>query len=164
MNPFADVPADAWYADSVNSLQEQGILTGRSETSFAPDAPITRAEFVTICTRFDTYAAVDTVNGFSDVSASHWAYAYINYAVHEKWITGYDDGTFRPDDYITRAEAVQVVNRVLSRHADADSVASYRGDLEPFSDLSDRHWAYFEILEAAIRHDYILNDRQEIWQ
>lgn len=164
VNPFADVPADAWYADSVNSLQEQGILTGRSETSFAPDAPITRAEFVTICTRFDTYAAVDTVNGFSDVSASHWAYAYINYAVHEKWITGYDDGTFRPDDYITRAEAVQVVNRVLSRHADADSVASYRGDLEPFSDLSDRHWAYFEILEAAIRHDYILNDRQEIWQ
>ncbi len=163
-SPFTDVPADAWYADSVISLQEQGILTGRSETIFAPDAPITRAEFVTICTRFDTYAAVDTVNDFSDVSASHWAYAYINYAVHEKWITGYDDGTFRPDDYITRAEAVQVVNRVLGRHADIDSVASYHGDLEPFSDLSDRHWAYFEILEAAIQHNYNLNGKQEIWQ
>ena len=96
------------YADAINYLQQYDIIIGRDATHFQPEAPITRAEFVTICTRFDTFVTVDTVNDFSDVSASHWAYAFINYAVHEKWITGYEDNTFRPDASITRAEAVQV--------------------------------------------------------
>lgn len=162
--PFTDVPDQAWYAQSVNSLQQYGILTGRSETVFDPDAPITRAEFVTICTRFDTYAAVDTVNDFTDVSVGHWAYAYINYAVHEKWINGYSDNTFRPDALITRAEAVQVVNRVLARRADTDYIDQHTHTLNEYSDLPSTYWAYYEILEASLEHKYTLAENQEQWQ
>lgn len=161
---FDDVKADAWYGDSVQYLQEFGIIVGRDGTHFAPDEAITRAEFVTICTRFDAYTAVDTINDFADVSASHWAYAYINYAVHEKWITGYEDNTFRPDDMITRAEAVCVVNRVLDRSADEAYIAEHGDTLASFSDLTDAHWAYQDIMEAAVAHDCVIGEAGEEWK
>lgn len=161
---FVDVDPDAWYYDSVNYLQQYGIIVGQDETHFAPDAPITRAEFVTICTRFDAYVAVDTVNDFTDVEAKHWAYAYINYAVHEKWIEGYEDGTFRPDAPITRAEAVSVVNRVLGRSADQEYIDAHKDEMVSFPDLQTNHWAYYDIMEAALRHDCVEGEDSEQWQ
>lgn len=161
---FVDVQDGEWYYDAVTYLQSYNILEGRGENRFEPDDNITRAEFVTICTRFDAYTAVDTINEFSDVTANHWAYAYINYAVHEKWITGYEDGSFRPDNNITRAEAVRVVNNVIDRSADEEYVDENAVDMDIFPDVTTAHWAYYDIIEAAIAHDFIASDSAEEWQ
>lgn len=161
---FVDVQDGEWYYDAVTYLQSYNILEGRGENRFEPDDNITRAEFVTICTRFDAYTAVDTINEFSDVTANHWAYAYINYAVHEKWITGYEDGSFRPDNNITRAEAVRVVNNVLGRSADEEYIDENAADMDIFPDVTTAHWAYYDIIEAAIAHDFIASDSAEDWQ
>ena len=161
---FVDVQDGEWYYDAVTYLQSYNILEGRGENRFEPDDNITRAEFVTICTRFDAYTAVDTINEFGDVTANHWAYAYINYAVHEKWITGYEDGSFRPDNNITRAEAVRVVNNVLGRSADEEYIDENAADMDIFPDVTTAHWAYYDIIEAAIAHDFIASDSAEEWQ
>lgn len=160
---FVDVPQDAWYAEAVGALAEEGIIIGRDETHFAPDEMITRAEFVTICTRFDTYSETETINDFTDVEASHWAYAFINYAVHEKWIEGYDDGLFRPDNFITRAEAVCVTGRVLKRSADKDYIDAHADEMKKFTDVSDGYWAFYEIMEGAVRHNCYVGSDGEFW-
>ena len=89
---------------------------------------------------------------------------YINYAVHEKWITGYEDGSFRPDNNITRAEAVRVVNNVLGRSADEEYIDENAADMDIFPDVTTAHWAYYDIIEAAIAHDFIASDSAEEWQ
>lgn len=161
---FADVLPEDWFYDSVNYLQGYGIILGRDETHFDPNENITRAEFVTICTRFDAYNTVETVNEFTDVAASHWAYAYINYAVHAHWINGYADGSFRPDAFITRAEAVNVVNNVLDRNADEEFIDTHSDYANRFVDVSREHWAYYEIVEAAVQHRCYLDEAGEHWQ
>ena len=92
------------------------------------------------------------------------SYAYINYAVHEKWINGYDDNTFRPDNYITRAEAVTVVNRVLERQADEDYINAHQSEMRTYTDLTSEHWAYYDIMEASVNHDCTKPETGEAWQ
>ena len=86
------------------------------------------------------------------------AYPYINYAVYKKWIGGYPDGTFRPDESITRAEAVQVTNRMLERSPDKSYIDAHSELLHRFIDLAPEHWAYYEIMEAANRHNCTVED------
>ena len=112
-NVFADVVNGKWFNKAVSTMAKLGIVKGRSAETFAPDAPITRAEFAAICARFNT-KPTNTSNSFSDISG-HWAEAEIERAVAFGWIAGYPDGTFRPDTYITRAEAMTMINRVLCR-------------------------------------------------
>lgn len=159
---FSDVDSSKWYAKAVNYLASMGILTGYADGTFKPDAPITRAEFATIATRFDTLISLDGENNFKDVPDTHWAVKYINAGVAKGWINGYGDGTFKPDESITRAQVVKIVNAMLERKIDDAALAIV---VNPYTDISKNHWAYAEIIEASVPHEYTRDeDGNEIWE
>jgi len=142
---FQDVPADFWCADAVNTLATLGIVNGMTTEEFAPNKPITRAQFVAICARFAD-AAVEG-EAFTDVPESYWAYDYISTGSGHGWINGVGGGKFDPNAPITRAQAVTIVNRMLCRIADR-AVIDAVGD-QFYHDVEDTHWAWYEIGEAS---------------
>ena len=155
---FTDVVGDSWYVQAVNYLASIEILTGYPEGDFKPNAPITRAEFAAVASRFDKLAET-SVNAFPDVT-THWAKDYINSAYAKGWVSGYPDGTFKPQQNITRAEVVKVVNTMLNRKIHAEDIPA---GVKQFSDFAG-HWAYAEIVEASNAHDYSRKyDGYEIW-
>ena len=154
---YTDVPATAWYAEYVKYLDHYGIIYGRGEQRFAPDDKITRAEFTAMVVRFFEACGKDVGiqgehTGFIDMAPGHWATEYIQCAAAQGWIKGYGDGTFRAERDITRAEAVTLVNKMLGRSADTMYVTNHFHSLNTFADVSDQHWAYMEIMEAANTH------------
>ena len=110
-NDFSDVSDGQWHNKAISTMAKLGIVKGRRADRFDPDASITRAEFAAICARFNT-KPVENSGSFSDISG-HWAENEIERAAAFGWISGYPDGTFRPDARITRAEAMTMINRVL---------------------------------------------------
>ncbi|MCC8122657.1 MAG: InlB B-repeat-containing protein [Oscillospiraceae bacterium] len=157
---FSDVTQGNWYYHEVAYLTNHGILFGYEDGTFHGDAQISRAEFAAIASRFDALL-LGTDNTFSDVSESHWAVQYINSAAEKGWLTGYADGTFRPDQSISRAEAVTLINRVLDRSLTADNEPD---GLHSYIDLDRTYWAYYDIMEASHTHEYDRNDAQEeVW-
>lgn len=147
---YTDVPDGHWANTAISTMTGLGIVQGHSATTFDPSAPITRAQFAAICARFDTGKS----NGsrtFSDIEG-HWAKAYIERAAELGWISGFQDGTFRPDAYITRAQAVTMINRMLNRLPEDPS------DLLPgmnvWPDCRPGDWFYLAIQEATNSHDY----------
>jgi len=141
---FKDVPAEAWYHSAVSILTARGIVNGYSDGTFQPENAITRAEFLAVVLRFSEIP-IETAGGyFSDVSTSHWAANYIQTAVRSGFVSGYADGSFRPDVEITRAEAVTMLNRITGRSqcAIADSISF-------FVDVPTGFWAYEDIMLAA---------------
>lgn len=149
-NTYTDVADDYWANTAISTMTGLGIVQGRSTTTFDPKAPITRAQFAAICARFDTGKS----NGeqtFSDIQG-HWAEKYIQRAAELGWIKGFEDGTFRPDTYITRAQAMTMINRVLNRIPEDES------DLLPgmnvWPDCNPGDWFYLAIQEATNSHDY----------
>lgn len=145
---FTDVSADAWYAEPVATLANAGLLAGYEDGSFRPDAPITRAEYAAIATRFDELAAAES--NFTDISG-HWAENAINAAYGAGWVGGYEDDTFRPDQNISRAEAMALINRVLERAVDSE------GMLDEMTHWADNHpaaWYYADVQEATHSHTY----------
>lgn len=147
---YTDVPDGHWANTAISTMTGLGIVQGHSATTFDPSAPITRAQFAAICARFDTGKS----NGsrtFSDIKG-HWAKAYIERAAELGWISGFQDGTFRPDAYITRAQAVTMINRMLNRLPEDPS------DLLPgmnvWPDCRPGDWFYLAIQEATNSHDY----------
>ena len=158
---FSDVKENAWYAESVATLAKMGILKGYADGTFKPDSPVSRAEFATIASRFDKLESGN--KRFSDVAASHWAYAAISSAAEKGWVNGYEDGTFRPEKAITRAEVAKLTNAVLDRICDKDYVDANTGKLTHFTDLEKSFWAYYEIMEAANAHDYSAGGGKETW-
>ena len=118
-NTFADVTDGQWHNKAISTMAKLGAVKGRNAEAFDPDAPITRAEFATICARFDK-TQISTSSNFTDISG-HWAEKYIERAATLGWIAGYSDGTFRPSNYITRAEAMTMINRVLCRMPETES-------------------------------------------
>ena len=150
-NSYSDVAAGAWYNHAVSTLSAMGIVKGDSYGKFNPNAPITRAEFAAIAARFDDKANTTTAD-FSDI-ASHWAKNEISAASNNGWITGYPDGTFRPDNKITRAEAMTLVNRVLKRLPETEE--DLHDDMIKWSDNSDvSQWFYLDVQEATNSHYY----------
>ena len=150
-NSYSDAAAGAWYNHAVSTLSAMGIVKGDSHGKFNPDAPITRAEFAAIAARFDDKANTTTAD-FSDI-ASHWAKNEISAASNNGWITGYPDGTFRPDNKITRAEAMTLVNRVLKRLPETEE--DLHDDMIKWSDNSDvSQWFYLDVQEATNSHYY----------
>ena len=150
-NTFADVSADDWYNVAVSTMSDMGIVFGRTDYQFDPDAYITRAEFAAIAARFDSesYSGDDL---FTDIEG-HWAENQINRAAEKGWITGYPDGTFDPNRYITRAEAVTMINRVLNRLP--ESADALHEDMNVFPDNMDTTaWYYLAIQEATSSHEY----------
>jgi len=157
---FDDVNASYWYFQAISYLSWANILSGYPDGTFRPDIPMTRAELTTVMSRFFEFASGN--NPFPDI-AGHWAYRYINSAFNKGWIYGYPDGTFRPDSSITRAETVTIVNRVLNRQPNPATI-DYHVTFYLFSDLSRHHWAYYQIMEAAIEHEFVYDeDGDEIW-
>lgn len=166
---FSDIPANSWYSGYVKYLTDNGVISGRTKTTFAPDEPITRGEFTTLAVRFfDVYGdgdaeLMEAYKSFDDVSDGYWAAKYIKAAAQYGWITGYEDGSFRAEQEITRAEVVTIVNRLLGREADTDYIGKYLGRLNTFTDLDSSYWAYGDILEAANSHIAIFGDA-ESWK
>lgn len=159
---FSDVPDDSWYATAVNTLASLGIVNGIGNNQFAPDQLITRAQFTVIAMRF-TNGTTNGENNFSDVHANDWFYDQVVGSIQYGWINGYSDGTFRPNQTITRAEVTTIVNRMLDRSADEDYVDRHEADLRLFPDVSKDYWAYYEIVEATNAHNYEKNGGTENW-
>ena len=160
-NSYSDVAAGAWYNHAVSTLSAMGIVKGDSQGKFNPNAPITRAEFAAIAARFDDKANTTAVD-FSDI-ASHWAKNEISAAANNGWINGYTDGTFRPNNKITRAEAMTLVNRVLKRLP--ETAEDLHNDMIKWSDNSDTSaWYYLAVQEATNSHYYDLKgNKHEKW-
>ena len=149
-NTYTDVPDDYWANTAISTMTGLGIVQGRSTTTFDPKAPITRAQFAAICARFDTGKTSGT-QSFTDTKG-HWAEKYIERAAELGWIKGFEDGTFRPDTYITRAQAMTMINRVLNRIPEEES------DLLPgmnvWPDCNPGDWFYLAVQEATNSHDF----------
>lgn len=159
---FHDVQTDAWYADAVNTLASLGMISGVGNNLFQPERSITRAEFTTIAMRF-TKGILEGENTFPDVNPGDWFYDYVVGSIQYGWISGYPDGTFGPNDPITRAEVTTIANRMLGRSADKAFVDIHAANLRQFTDLADIHWAYYDIMEATNSHNYTKNNRVESW-
>ena len=162
-NPYSDVSEDDWYNNAVSTLTNAGIIDGYEDGTFKPNGNITRAEFATIAVRFFG-ATYEGENLFPDIDG-HWAQDYINEAANAGIVDGYPDGTFRPQQYITRAEAVTMVNRTIDRHPHEDHLLE---DMIVWPDNPETAWYYEQVQEATNSHEYTMNtdDEQnpyEIW-
>ena len=158
--PFNDVAESDWSQQAIGFMLEKGMIKGYEDGSFRPKAAISRAEFAAMAARFDKLVA-GTGNPFSDVPAGHWAQGAIDSAAAKGWVTGYPDGSFKPERKITRAEVVNITNKMLDRFADRDFVRSHLAEMIQFKDLTEAEWAYFPIMEATNGHDYTRKAAQE---
>ena len=148
-NSFTDVSSDAWYCSAVSTLSAMGILSGYPDAAFRPNASITRAEFAAIATRFDADGN-KTPASFDDI-ANHWAKDEIAVAANNDWVNGYEDGSFRPQNNITRAETMSLVNRVLNRKP--ETAEDLLSDMITFTDNADTNaWYYLAVQEATNSH------------
>ena len=152
-NDFSDVSDGQWHNKAISTMAKLGIVKGRRADRFDPDASITRAEFAAICARFNT-KPVENSGSFSDISG-HWAENEIERAAAFGWISGYPDGTFRPDARITRAEAMTMINRVLCRMPQSES--DLLDSMVTWPDNKPSDWHYLAVQEATNSHDF---DRQ----
>ena len=156
-NAYSDVKAGDWFNNAVSTLSNAGIIAGYEDGSFRPNGYITRAEFATIAARFFdvTYNGKDL---FPDISG-HWAKDYINQAANKGFVNGYEDGTFKPDRNITRAEAVTLVNRTLDRHPDKNH---FTKDMLVWPDNMDQtKWYYADMQEATNSHTYQMKENSD---
>lgn len=152
-NEFSDVSDGQWHNKAISTMAKLGIVKGRRADRFDPDASITRAEFAAICARFNT-KPVENSGSFSDISG-HWAENEIERAAAFGWISGYPNGTFRPDARITRAEAMTMINRVLCRMPQSKS--DLLDSMVTWPDNKPSDWHYLAVQEATNSHDF---DRQ----
>lgn len=149
-NDFSDVSDGQWHNKAVSTMAKLGIVKGRRADRFDPNASITRAEFAAICARFNT-KPVENSGSFSDISG-HWAENEIERAAAFGWISGYPDGTFRPDARITRAEAMTMINRVLCRMPQSES--DLLDSMVTWPDNKPSDWHYLAVQEATNSHDF----------
>ena len=150
-NSYSDVSAGQWYNNAVSTMTSAGIVNGYPDGTFRPNAPITRAEMAKIIALF---AKLDkTADRFPD-TAGHWAEAYIRLAAGNGWIEGYPDGTFRPNQSITRAETVTMIDRVLERVPKDESRLLPHETMLTFPDCRPGQWFYIAVQEAANSHIY----------
>lgn len=157
---------NAWYSDEINYAVAKGFIKGYSDGTFKPNQAITRAEFAQMISTFVKNGYPGT-GSFKDVKG-HWASDAISALYGNKNIKGYGDGTFKPDQKLTRAEAVTILNSVFGRNTKSNSFANVsEAGLKRFSDVSKSHWAYYEILDASNGHNAAKiegMDQVSIWQ
>ena len=163
-NNFSDVTSDSWYNQTVSTLASMGILKGYEDGTFRPNASITRAEFAAIATRFfEETGATYEPGTFTDVTGSEWFAGAIMDAVNLGLIGGYEDGTVRPNNNITRAEACAIVNRTLGRVPDADHLLP-EDIMKTWPDNPESAWFYADMQEATNGHEYewIMEDGNKV--
>ena len=148
-NSYNDVKDGDWFCCAVSTLSKMGIIKGYEDGSFKPNDPISRAEFAAIAARFDPNGD-KTPASFSDVT-SHWAKDEISIAANHGWIKGYEDGSFKPDQKITRAETMTLVNRVLNRLPETKD--DLHKDMKTWVDnMDETAWYYLAVQEATNSH------------
>ena len=149
-NSFKDVAAGSWYNRAISTLANANILVGDENGNFRPNDPITRAEMATIIARFDKLT--ETGKTFSDIKG-HWAQKDIEMATTKGWLNGYPDGTFRPNNAITRAETFKMINRVLNRCVVSQEDLLVN-DMNVWTDNMDPEaWFYYDVQEATNNHE-----------
>ena len=154
-----DVSPGDWYYQAVTYLENIDVITGYPDGTFGPNNPITRAEFVTIISRLGEIDARGPVM-FPDI-IGHWAQEFIQNVANKGWINGYPDGAFMPNNLLTRAEAITIINRMLNRSIDPSNLPEWA---PTFIDLSPAHWAYADIIEASVGHEYERDENgKELW-
>lgn len=160
---YKDVADDLWSVTAISYMSNLKMVKGYPDGNFRPYANITRAEFAAMATRFANIGEGNKT--FTDVDRSHWAYEVIQKAAEAGWITGYPDGSFRPDQPITRGEVVTITNRMLNRFADEDYVDHNLNKIINYTDIDKSHWAYYPVVEATNGHNYERkgNGKDETW-
>lgn len=148
-NSFRDVNSSMWYNKATSSMAAGGYIQGYADGTFGANKPITRAEFVCLAARFATKTT--GFASYTDVDNGHWAARSIAICASNGWVQGYEDGTFRPDQPITRAEAMTIINRMLGRGVSKGYVC--KGAVR-YTDNDPGSWYYFEVLEATNDHEY----------
>ena len=160
-NNFSDVSADKWYNNAVSTLCHMGVLGGYSDGTFRPNAPITRAEFAKIAVSFSQANGSAVYSYFTDVKTTDWFAPYVTTAKDSGLIEGYSDGSFKPENRITRAEACAIVNRVLGRKPSKNHM-KISGRID-WPDCTTADWFYEAIMEATNSHTYQMGKRVETW-
>ncbi|MBE9916842.1 VWA domain-containing protein [Paenibacillus donghaensis] len=157
---YKDVAASRWSSKNIATMENAKVITGYPDGTFKPGRPITRAEFAAIASRFDDLDEQKNTL-FSDIKG-HWAEKYIVSAANKGWIKGYPEGQFKPDQYITRAEAMAFINSVLNRKVKVEGIHK---DAKTWPDNTPNKWYYTDVLEATNYHEYSRNnDQTEAWQ
>ena len=160
-NNFSDVSADKWYNNAVSTLCHMGVLGGYSDGTFRPNAPITRAEFAKIAVSFSQANGSAVYSYFTNVKTTDWFAPYVTAAKDSGLIEGYSDGSFKPENRITRAEACAIVNRVLGRKPSKNHM-KISGRID-WPDCTTADWFYEAIMEATNSHTYQMGKRVETW-
>ena len=147
---FKDVVSGKWFSNYIGFLEGYKVLTGYPDGTFKPNNNITRAEFAVIVSKFFELKASDMK--FKDIKADHWAKQYVDSAVANNLMGGYPDGTFKPDQAITRAEVVTVINKAINRTPDKAAIDANANNAKKYKDLKNTHWAYYDVIEASTDH------------
>ena len=154
---FPDVPANRWSVSEIEYMSRDGVIYGYPDSEFKPERNLTRAEFAALIRRFTKIDESENENKFSDLSEEYWAYEDIMSLHGAGLFDGYEDGTIRAENEITRAEVMTVVNKLLGRNPSEPYVKSL--NYTPFNDLDIERWYYVIVLEATITHNYYLDDK-----
>jgi len=154
---FSDINTGRWSAHNIEYMADKSVVLGYPDGEFKPTKSLTRAEFATLIFRFTNLKKVTSDNPFADLDKSHWAYNEILALSKNGLVEGYEDGTFKPENNITRAEVMTVINKILGRKPLDSYVKSL--DVNPYNDLYENKWYYVTVLEATITHNYWLNDK-----
>ena len=160
-NNYTDVPAGKWYNNAISTLSNMGVIGGYADGTFKPDAPISRAEFAKIAVSFSNVADLSYRGYFADVKESDWFSGFVAAAKDAGLIEGYNDGTFKPEKAITRAEVCTIVNRTLGRKPSASHMKI--SDRIDWPDVQVTDWYYEAIMEATNSHTYQMGQRVETW-
>ena len=157
---FTDMKPDDWFYQAVAYLEKYGLIVDSPNGKFRPNEPITRAEYAALAAGFDKLDT-NAPNAFPDVPNDHWAVGYINSAAIKGWVQGFEDGTFKPEATLTRAQLVTIVNRMLNRVIDLEDIPA---TVVKYTDLKSDHWAYCALIEASTEHSYTRKaNNSEIW-
>ena len=158
-----------WYSDALNYATEKGYISGYTDGRFNPNANMTREEFAQMISKYvaENVKKVEnnTLISFKDVSDKNWSKSAIQDALERGIIKGYEDGTFKGDKDITRAEAVRMLNRTFDRKTTEKSITKDvdAKKLNMFKDVSPKHWAFYEILDASNAHKANVTDDNRVW-
>lgn len=145
---FKDVLKDSWYKNIIGFLEKEKAIKGYQDGNFRPDDKISRAEFTSIIARLNGFTENKIESKFTDIN-KHWAENYIKFSEEKNWVKGYEDNTFKPENKITRAEAITIINRILGIKIDKQEIKNNINKYKSFKDLDEKHWAYYDILKAT---------------
>jgi len=155
-NSFSDVNRGDWFNVAVSTMAKMGIINGYEDGTFRPQENITRAEFAAIASRFDTKNTAVPNADFADIEG-HWGKIEISKAAMNGWITGDPTGNFRPNDKLTRAEAMAIINRVLNRVVTSEE--AFLPGMKTWSDNADKTmWYYLDVQEATNGHNHEVDE------